>query len=1128
MLPSTIFKIGKRFQKRTGILLHSSSFDEKREPRRQQRRRDVDGRRYLQILILCGIFFSGISNAQEVSASTTNKTADAGVVDGDVAPNEGASSQKEDAEKKENEEPKEEAEEKRVLDIQILGTKTSVSQRSVGDVFGIQRGDVFSRGAIRNGIKRIFATGTWANIEVFAHDFQKGVALQVVLTPDLVVSDIRFEVNREVPVGRLERLLDVQTGDRLTERTQNEARTTIEKGLADLGYPRASVNVDVSGDGLEDRVLVIRVQTNLPTLVRTLSFEGKIGLRKPDLQRQLSLWEGIPFDRIAMEEGLGEIKKLLHRRRHLGAVVEIASLRFSKDKGNVDVVIKVEPGPAYSLRMVGNEVIADAYLKAILNVGRVKGLSVQDLNGAKKRLVDYYHKSGFALVSVAVDDIAGSEKDERVLLFRVQEGPLALLEELVVEGAVKLNGDELSKDALFFVRAEGTSSGWFHRVDQGDVDDLLGTTDRVLEKPRAVEQSGFDPRLDAAQLNVKLDLAYYEPLFVLVRDRLEDTYNSQGFLQAQVSGPETLWLDGGRRVRVRYRVQEGAQTIVSSVRFEPLNPPISLDQLIAASTIAPGEPANLYAIEQTRLAIENALRRQGHPNAHVNETLANAHEGKADVLFTIDAGPKVTLGKVLIRGNGKTLEFVVRNRLSLEADVPYDSSAFEKARQRLLQSGLFSSVRVELSDDEQSSVRDVIVTVRERKPLALEIGGGASMNDGPRLFGTFAWRNILGLGMGLRTRWKVNNPRPTYGLVYGDDDTSPLRFYDDAIREQIPDELETIAEPFFFTEGQLVGSLEMPKAFFIPFDMRLHIDVVGAREVRQAFTLLRTYIVGGADAQPLSFWRISGQLEGEISDFNCPRDLDDASQGCGQENQAIIRRQDAGFVRQMTYRVFSSLDFRDDPLKPRSGIFASSTMELALGSGTLRSAGEELEEAAVDFVKMHGVMRGYIPIGPLLTIDFTLKGGNIFPLGDPIYVPLYKRFYLGGTASIRGFNEDEVLPIDDARYRANRESPPAGSADTLISFGGRFFLNTRSEARIDVGGGFELSIFLDAGQLFEDVLHYSFQSVTVGSGIGIRYATPVGPLALHIGARVLDGRRKLPQFTDLLSAYNLHISFGYF
>ena len=56
--------------------------------------------------------------------------------------------------------------------------------------------------------------------------------------------------------------------------------------------------------------------------------------------------------------------------------------------------------------------------------------------------------------------------------------------------------------------------------------------------------------------------------------------SSPGFLEARVYGPEPMFIDGGKRVRVRYRIEEGPQVILSGVRFTP-EPTLPLEELLS-------------------------------------------------------------------------------------------------------------------------------------------------------------------------------------------------------------------------------------------------------------------------------------------------------------------------------------------------------------------------------------------------------------------------------------------------------------------------------------------------------------------------------------------------------------------
>ena len=104
----------------------------------------------------------------------------------------------------------------------------------------------------------------------------------------------------------------------------------------------------------------------------------------------------------------------------------------------------------------------------------------------------------------------------------------------------------------------------------------------------------------------------------------------------------------------------------------------------------------------------------------------------------------------------------------------------------LLRLGVFSIVDIEIDDIERApEIRDVFVRVTERPQVTLEAGLGASLEDGPRTFTNFTYRNIAGRGLGLRGRFQLNYPAVFYpmGFLYAPDRVETLlqRFSSDEL-----------------------------------------------------------------------------------------------------------------------------------------------------------------------------------------------------------------------------------------------------------------------------------------------------------------------------------------------------------
>lgn len=1054
--------------------------------------------------------------------------------------------------------------------IIVEGAADADARASALGVFGLKAGDRLELSRVRLGVKRVFLTGPWADVQVSAEPVPRtdddgvgdvrggdgddggagaggaGIIVFLRVVPDVLIAEVKLELpkKRGAPALPRDRLLDaanLDVGERFRPERVDEAAERVRRAMADLGYPRARVEASTSEAGNDARTVRLRVDPGVPVRLQVLRIEGNPALSRREIEELLGVEPGDAFERPRLEQGLERVRALLMRRRHLGARVDVLTVTADASRENAEVAVLIDAGPRYRLRFVGNYVVSDAALRTVLHEGKIESIEPLGLTRARAALESAYRLAGYARAKVNVDEAPArppyDDDAERELRFFIEEGPRAEVNDVLIQGAHARNVADLVDEVWNTVSAEMPDPGLLQAIDPGDVEDLLSEpTGRKRAEPRPFEVSDEGVELLPRPF-IGRKPVYIEAAFLEAGRRIADLYRSDGFLDVSVKGPFADFSEDGRQIRVRYQIVEGPRIVVSAVRFVDARPcardascgelgSLPFGELLAEVKLAPGQPASYAAVGEARATLERNLQDRGHPFARITEGVERlASRPEVDVVYTVDPGPRVSIGKVRVRGNTRTQDLVILDRVTLEPGDLYSAAEVELSRQRLARLGLFSSVSVELFDDDPGArVRDLLVVVKERPQFALEVGAGASVEDGPRAFLAGEVRNILGLGLGLRGRGQLNYPRAFYDLLYDPTDpNNPL--------SRFGPEGNLLVEWGRFFEGQAVLTGELPKVYGMPFDTRLHVDTTAVREIRPAFTLNRGSIIAGVDTQPAPWLHVSPQLEGEVSDFDCPKDLR-FGQSCGEGSIGLTRRRDAGFIRQTTWRMSSSVDLRDNPVRPRSGVWLSGTTDLALGSGELRVDGSALEDTEVtsDFVKLTAAAVGYVPLAPSFVWALSARAGNIFPFTNA-YIPLFKRFYLGGTSSIRGFREDQILPADDPAWPATSPLPLAGGDPALVgsrqSLGGHFFVNARSELRVGIGGDMELGTFVDVGQLLDDIANFAPTGFAAGAGVGLRYNTPVGPFAIDLGWKVLDGQRRLPPLQSF-ERVNLHLSIGYF
>jgi translocation and assembly module TamA len=158
-----------------------------------------------------------------------------------------------------------------------------------------------------------------------------------------------------------------------------------------------------------------------------------------------------------------------------------------------------------------------------------------------------------------------------------------------------------------------------------------------------------------------------------------------------------------------------------------------------------------------------------------------------------------------------------------------------------------------------------------------------------------------------------------------------------------------------------------------------------------------------------------------------------------------------------------------------------------------------------DFRAYRGSLEGqaFLPLGLPRTV-LALRGlwGGIWGIDHSQDVPSSLRFYSGGSGSVRGYDYQSVGPHND------RREPLGGLAQ----------VETGAEARVRFNETLGAVAFLDGGTVYAQADDRLFQDLMWGTGAGLRYFTPVGPIRLDV-ALPLDRRPG-----D--SAWQLYLSLG--
>ncbi len=122
------------------------------------------------------------------------------------------------------------------------------------------------------------------------------------------------------------------------------------------------------------------------------------------------------------------------------------------------------------------------------------------------------------------------------------------------------------------------------------------------------------------------------------------------------------------------------------------------------------------------------------------------------VHFRIAEGEKGYVENIIIKGNKKTLDKVIRRELLVKSGDLFNADLVQKSRERIFNLGYFKNVNLDYRPGSSEGLMNLIVEVEEQPTGTISLGGGYGTQTGFSIFAEVSENNLNGTGQNISSR----------------------------------------------------------------------------------------------------------------------------------------------------------------------------------------------------------------------------------------------------------------------------------------------------------------------------------------------------------------------------------------
>jgi len=376
------------------------------------------------------------------------------------------------------------------------------------------------------------------------------------------------------------------------------------------------------------------------------------------------------------------------------------------------------------LKMTGYKNREDDLKLLYTSMGIKKGTmyTKKKIQKAKKSLLLALEREGYinSVVEVTVEEI---NKTSVLIKFDVNKGDPITITKISFKGAKALNEEDFEE--VISNKETDVYFTWFFGRNDGEIN---------------FEQLKYDSL------------------------RIKDLYLQNGYLDAKVTAAFSKIDFNTNTASIEYTIIEGKPYKVNNTIVYINEEILNVDKLYSQLHLQKNDIFNIAKLRKDQKYIKTQVADKGYAYASVKfDIKQNKTSNTIDLVYNVLSGNKVYINDVIISGNSRTLDRVIRRNVYLAPNDLYNLTDFKDSKNSLQRTGFFETVIIQ-QERISSDKMNLLVRVVEAPTGNLVVGGGYGSYDGWLVNMSVNDKNILGSGLNLDVSYEHSSKKDNYTL----------------------------------------------------------------------------------------------------------------------------------------------------------------------------------------------------------------------------------------------------------------------------------------------------------------------------------------------------------------------------